>query len=110
MRRVMTYLFLLEHPNQSVGLLEAMDALMIVIPAAVQCLFALPDFFMELIHGVHHPAEVGDFGDEQLVTNALKGIVDLMAVRVVAMEVMQLLMGVIRGIAAVVFSCSVDFT
>jgi hypothetical protein len=30
-----SYLFLLEHPDQSMGLLEAADALMVVIPAAV---------------------------------------------------------------------------
>jgi hypothetical protein len=86
------------------------DGLAVSVHEAVQLVLLVPNLFLDLLYSVHHPTVPHDLRVEQLVSDLLEGFVDLMTKSVVAAEVEQLLIGVIRCRAMLAIGSGVDIT
>jgi hypothetical protein len=83
---------------------------MISVGEAVQLILLLTDFFLDLLDAIHHIPESSYFCGQQLVADLHQGLVDFMTEAVVAANMEQLLVGVIRHRTMVVVRSCVDVT
>jgi hypothetical protein len=83
---------------------------MICIGEAVQLVFLVADFLLNLLDAIHCSSESGHLSTQRLVANLFESLVNFVAKSVVAAESEQLLVGVIRRRAVVMIRGCVDIT
>jgi hypothetical protein len=91
-----TYHFLFGDLCKGMCLSQPPDRLTISIGKAIQLILLLVDFLLDPLHAVHRVSVPSDFCGQRLVADLYEGFVDLLTEAVVAADVEQLLVGVIR--------------
>jgi hypothetical protein len=104
-------LLFFEDPSQCTRTLETMDALTIIAAVTVQLVLSLADLVLEPLHGIHRPMESQHLCEQRLVSDMFQRIIHLVSPCIIAAEVAQLLVGVIRdAVTAVMRGCGVYVT
>jgi hypothetical protein len=86
------------------------DGLTVSVREAVQLVLLVPNLFLDSLYSVHRSTVPRDLCVERLVPDLFEGLVDFMMKSVVAAEVEQLLVGVIRCRAMLAIGSGVDIT
>jgi hypothetical protein len=89
---------------------QSPDRLTICVGKAVKLVLLFADLPLNPLDAVHHAPVPRDFCDQRLIADLYEGLVDLVSEAVVAAEVEQLLVCIIRSRAVVVIGSGMDIT
>jgi hypothetical protein len=102
--------FFLGNMREGMRSCQPSDRLTICIGETVKLVLFVVDFLLNPLNAVHRASVPRDLCGQRLIANLYEGFVNFVTEAVVAADVEQLLVGVIRGRAVVVVRGGVDIT